>query len=107
MLHIHNRYCTETFDAAGNLASFRIHVPHDFNFAYDIIDEIGAVEPERKAMIWRNPEGEEHDLTFADFSRLSNKAANFFLSRGIGKGDKVMVILRRHYSFWVTALALH
>ena len=107
MLHIHNRYCTETFDAAGNLASFRIHVPADFNFAYDIIDEIGAVEPERKAMIWRNPEGEEHDLTFADFARLSNKAANFFLSRGIGKGDKVMVILRRHYSFWVTALALH
>ena len=107
MLNIHKRYCTETFDAAGNLASFRIHVPSDFNFAYDVIDKIGAVEPERKAMIWRNPEGEEHDLTFADFGRLSNKAANFFLSRGIGKGDKVMVILRRHYSFWVTALALH
>ena len=107
MLNIHKRYCTETFDAAGDLASFRIHVPGDFNFSYDVIDEIGAAEPERMAMIWRNPEGEEHDLTFADFSRMSNKAANFLLSQGIGKGDKVLVILRRHYSFWVTALALH
>ena len=107
MLNIHRRYCTETFDTAGNLASFRIHVPADFNFAYDIIDQIGAAEPERLAMLWSNPEGEEHDLTFADFTRLSNKAANYFLSQGIGKGDKVLVILRRHYSFWVSALALH
>ena len=107
MLNIYKRYCTETFDVAGNLASCRIHVPDTFNYAYDVIDEIGRVEPERMAMIWRNPEGEEHDLRFSDFARLSNKAANFFLSRGIGKGDKVLVILRRHYSFWVTALALH
>ena len=107
MLNIHRRYCTETFDTAGNLASFRIHVPADFNFAYDIIDQIGAAEPERLAMLWSNPEGEEHNLTFADFGRLSNKAANYFLSQGIGKGDKVLVILRRHYSFWVSALALH
>ena len=107
MLNIHKRYCTETFDVDGNLASCRIHVPDTFNYAYDIIDEIGRVEPERMAMIWRNPEGEEHDLRFSDLARLSNKAANFFLSRGIGKGDKVMVILRRHYSFWITALALH
>ncbi len=107
MLNIHRRYCTETFDTAGNLASFRIHVPQDFNFAYDVIDQIGAAEPDRMAMIWRNPEGEEHDLTFADLARLSNKAANYLLSQGVGAGDKVMVILRRHYSFWVTALALH
>ncbi len=107
MLNIHRRYCTETFDTAGNLASFRIHVPVDFNFAYDVIDTIGAAEPERRAMLWSNPEGEEHLFTFADLAHLSNKAANYLLSQGIGKGDKVMVILRRHYAFWVTALALH
>ena len=67
MLNIHRRYCTETFDTHGNLASFRIHVPADFNFAYDIIDQIGAAEPEKLAMLWSNPEGEEHNLTFADF----------------------------------------
>ena len=107
MLNIHRRYCTETFDANGNLASFRVHVPNEFNYAWDVIDAIGAAEPERMAMIWRNPEGEEHDLRFSDLTRLSNKAANFLRSVGIGKGDRVLVILRRHYSFWITALALH
>ena len=107
MLNIHQRYCTETFDAAGNLASSRIHVPEDFNYAFDVIDEIGRVEPERMAMIWRNPEGEAHDLRFSDLAHWSDKVACFMASQGIGKGDMVMVILRRHYSFWITALGLH
>ena len=106
MLNIHKRYCTETFDAEGNLTSFRVNVGSHFNYAYDVIDEIGRVEPERMAMLWRNPEGEEHDLRFSDISRWSNKAANYFLSQGIKKGDRVMVILRRHYSFWIISLAL-
>ena len=106
MLNIHQRYCIETFDAKGNLTSFRTSVGDHFNYAYDVIDEIGRVEPERMAMHWLNPEGEEHDLRFSDISRWSNKAANFFLSQGIKRGDRVMVILRRHYSFWITSLAL-
>ena len=44
MLNIHKRYCTETFDAQGDLTSFRVHVPSGFNFAYDVIDEIGSAE---------------------------------------------------------------
>lgn len=107
MLNIHRRYCTETFDARGNLASSRVHVPDDFNYAFDVIDEIGRVEPERMAMIWRNPEGEAHDLRFSDLAHWSDKVACFMSSQGIGKGDMVMVILRRHYSFWITALGLH
>ena len=106
MLNIHQRYCTETFDAQGNLTSFRTNCGRHFNYAYDVIDEIGRVEPERMAMIWRNPEGEEHDLRFSDIARWSNKAANFFLSQGIKRGDRVMVIMRRHYSFWIISLAL-
>lgn len=106
MLNIHQRYCIETFDAKGNLTSFRTSVGDHFNYAYDVIDEIGRVEPERMAMIWRNPEGEEHDLRFSDIARWSNKTANFFLSQGIKRGDRVMVILRRHYSFWIVSLAL-
>ena len=106
MLNIHQRYCTETFDARGNIKSFRVTVPDTFNFAYDVMDEIGRGEPEKMAMIWRNPEGEEHDLRFSDITRLSNKAANAFLSLGIKKGDMVMVIVRRHYSFWIMSLAL-
>ena len=106
MLNIHQRYCIETFDAKGNLTSFRTSCGDHFNYAYDVIDEIGRVEPERMAMIWRNPEGEEHDLRFSDIARWSNKTANFFLSQGIKRGDRVMVILRRHYSFWIVSLAL-
>ena len=106
MLNIHKQYCTEKFDAKGNLTYFRTRCGDHFNFAYDVMDAIGAGEPERRAMIWRNPEGEAHDLRFSDFARWSNKAANFFLSQGIRKGDRVMVILRRHYSFWIVSLAL-
>lgn len=106
MLNIHQRYCTETFDAHGNLTSFRTCVGERFNYAYDVMDEIGRVEPERMAMLWRNPEGEEHDLRFSDFARWSDKAASYFLSQGIRKGDRVMVIVRRHYAFWVISLAL-
>lgn len=106
MLNIHKQYCTEKFDENGNLTSFRTNVGDHFNFAYDVMDAIGAGEPERRAMIWRNPEGEAHDLRFSDFSRWSNKAANFFYAQGIRKGDRVMVILRRHYSFWIVSLAL-
>ena len=106
MLNIHQRYCIETLDAKGRLTSFRTVVGPHFNYAYDVIDEIGRVEPERMAMLWRNPEGEEHDLRFSDIARLSNQAANFFLAQGIDKGDRVMVILRRHYAFWIVSLAL-
>jgi acetyl-CoA synthetase len=101
------RYVTEEFDEHGNLTKFRATAPDDFNYAHDIIDDIAENDPERMAMYWCNPEGEEHEFTFADFSRMSNQAANFLVEQGIERGHKVIVILRRHYSFWVTCLALH
>ncbi len=107
MRNIHKRYITEEFDDQGRLVKFRAHATPDFNYAHDVIDDIGVNDPERMAMIWCNPEGEEHRLRFSDFMRLSNKAANFLVEQGIQRGDKVIVILRRHYSFWVTCLALH
>ena len=57
-------------------------------------------------MVWCNPEGEEHVFTFADMKEWSDKAANFLASCGIGRGDFVLVVLRRHYQFWFAALAL-
>ena len=107
MLNIHQRYCTETFDDEGHILSFRAHRPDTFNYAYDVIDEIGKGEPEKLAMRWCNPEGEEHDIRFSDLTTWSNKVANYLMSQGIGKGDKVLLILRRHYSFWICALALN
>ncbi|MBS5450530.1 MAG: AMP-binding protein [Coriobacteriia bacterium] len=107
MLNIHQRYCTETFDYEGRVTSFRAHRPDDFNYAYDVIDAIGAGEPEKLAQQWCNPEGEEHAIRFSELASWSNRIANYLREHGIGQGDKVLVILRRHYQFWMSALALN
>lgn len=107
MQNINLRYVEETYDENGVLKTFSVHCPEDYNFAYDVVDDIAAVEPERPAMVWCNPEGEEHRFSFADLKYWSNKTANFLVEQGVKKGDMVLVILRRHYQFWFTALALH
>jgi acetyl-CoA synthetase len=86
---------------------FKINVPEDFNFGFDIVDEWAKREPEKKALVWCNDNNEERSFTFTDISKLSNKTANFFVSLGIGKGDVVMLILRRRWEYWVCATALH
>ena len=88
-------------------ANFTITVPETFNFGYDVVDEWASAEPEKRALVWVNEEGEEHTFTFTEISRLSNQVANFLASRGIGKGDVVMMILRRRWEYWVCATALH
>ena len=104
---LYKKYCREAFDSHGVLKTFEPVVPEDFNFAYDVVDYIAHHEPKRRAMVWCNDEGEEKTFTFDDMRRWSNKTANYLLSEGIQKGDKVMVILKRHFEFWFTILALH
>ena len=103
---VYRRFCDIEEDAQGHLVSYRVHRPDDFNFAYDVIDEIARLEPGRLAMAWSNPEGESHDITFGELARWSNKAANFLRAQGIGRGDRVMLILRRNYQYWILATAL-
>ena len=67
------------------------------------MDDIALAEPKRPAMLWCNPEGEEHHFTFGEMKYWSDKTANYLASLGIGRGDMVMVILRRHYQFWFVA----
>lgn len=86
---------------------FKVLVPENFNFAYDVVDEIARKTPEKIAMVWCNDLGDERIFTFADMKKYSDKAANFFLSVGIGKGDPVMLILKRRYEFWFCTLALN
>ena len=107
MLNINERFCHETFDEKGKLLTFEPVVPENFNFAYDVVDEIAKAEPNRRAMVWCNVEGEERVFTFGDIKCMSDKTANFFRSQGIGKGDMVMLVLKRHYQFWFSILALH
>ena len=101
------KYVTESYNDAGLLETFSINCPDDFNFGYDVVDNIAENDPNRMAMVWCNPEGEEHFFTFADMKYWSDKTANFLSANGIGCGDMVMVILRRHYQFWFVATALH
>ncbi|MCL2491171.1 MAG: AMP-binding protein [Coriobacteriia bacterium] len=107
MQNIHKTYVQELYDSEGVLSDFSLTYPDRFNFGYDVVDRIADTEPDRLAMIWVNPEGEEHKFTFADIKIWSNKTANYLASLGIGKGDPVMVIARRHYQFWFIAVALH
>lgn len=88
-------------------ANFKISVPERFNFAYDIIDVLAAEKPDKRALVWVHEKGEKRVFTFADLKRLSDKAANYFKSLGIKKGDKVMLILKRNWQFWPAILALH
>lgn len=88
-------------------ANYKVNVPEDFNFGFDIVDEWAKQEPDKKALVWVNDHGEEKTFTFTDIMKLSNKAANFFKSIGIKKGSVVMLILRRRWEYWICATALH
>jgi len=89
------------------IENFKIKIPEKFNFAFDVVDEIASQTPDKIAMVWCNDKGEEALFTFADMKRYSDKAANFFLSAGIKKGDPVMLILKRRFEFWYCTLALN
>ncbi len=103
----YKKFCSEQFDKNGVLCAFDAKYPDNFNFGYDVVDAIAAAEPGRKALLWTNEQGDERTFTFEDMRVLSNKAANFFLSQGVGKGDMVMLILKRHWQFWAAIIGLH
>lgn len=86
--------------------NYRVNIPENFNFAYDVMDAWALENPNKIAMVWCNDHGEEHRFTFGDLKRLTDKAANLFRSLDISKGDVVMLILKRHWQYWVCTLAL-
>lgn len=85
---------------------FHLNVPENFNFAYDVVDEYARLEPTKRALVWCDDYGNERIFSFADIKQLSDKAANFFLSLGINRGDTVLVILQRRYEYWIVLMAL-
>lgn len=84
-----------------------IIVPENFNFGYDIVDEFARTEPDKRAIVWCDDKGQCASFTFAEVSEYSNRIANFLTEIGIGKGDPVMMILKRRWEFWMTLVALH
>ena len=82
-------------------------VPENFNFAYDVMDEWAKEQPEKLAMLWTHENGDEIRFTFRDIKEQTDRTAAYFQSLGIGKGDPVMLILKRHYQWWLAMLGLH
>ena len=87
--------------------NFKIIVPDNFNFGYDVVDEWARTNPDKLALLWTNDEGKEQRYTFADMKRKSDQVASFYQSLGIGHGDCVMMMLKRRIEFWFSIVALH
>ena len=106
-MSVYKQYCNEIVGKNGRLKKITLEYPDNFNFGYDVVDKIADETPGKRALVWCNVEGEEHIFSFADIKKYSNQMANVFRSAGIGHGDRVMLILKRHYEYWFAAVALH
>ena len=102
---IYREYCT-AYEENGRLKDIEFHYPGNFNFAYDVVDRIAEDTPDKTALVWCNTENEEKILSFGDISKMSIRYAHVLLDNGIGKGDRVIVALRRHFEYWPLAVAL-
>ena len=94
-------------DEKGALKSLTFEHADEYNFAFDTVDAIAAKYPDKLAMLHLDHNKVERRFTFTDMSKASNRAANYFKALGIKKGDRVMLVLKRHYQFWFAILGLH
>lgn len=94
-------------DENGVLKSIDFKNEEEFNFGFDIVDGIANKYPDKLAMLYVDKHHNERRFTFADIKRASNQCANYFASLGIKRGDRVMLVLKRHYQFWFSMVALH
>ena len=97
---------TET-DENGALSKITFTNEETFNFGFDIVDKLAEKTPDKTALIYVSDDMEEKRFTFAEIRKYSNMTANYFLSKGIKKSDTVMLVLKRHYQFWFSIIALH
>lgn len=102
------KFVSNHFDSYEDFReNLKIKTPPNFNFAYDVVDAWAKKAPDKIALVWSDDQGRSAKFTYAELKQYSDKAANFFQSIGIKKGDPVMLILKRHYEFWFCILALH
>lgn len=105
--HAYDEFIDTVENEKGTPVSITFKNADRFNFAFDIVDKIAETKPDKRAMLYVSESGEERSFTFADMKKASNRAANYFKSLGIKKGDRVMLVLGRHYQFWYSMLGLH
>ncbi len=104
---IYQKYIDVTENENGTPTSISFKNIENFNFAFDLVDELAKKEPEKLAMLHISGDKTERRFTFKDMNRASAQCANYFKSLGIKKGDRVMLILKRHYQFWFAMLGLN
>ena len=105
---IYHRFMEETLDENGLLKAVKFNIPENFNFSYDVLDELAAKNPAGRAMRYVSADQSlVRDFTFREMSELSHQAANYFASLGIRKDDRVLLILKRHYQYWYVINGLH
>ncbi len=105
--YIYEDFIAPEEDENGNLVNISFKHPEKFNFGFDVVDRIAEREPDRLAMLHVSVDGTARTFTFGDIKKYTNKTANYLKSLGIKKGDRVMLVLKRHYQFWFAIIALH
>ena len=102
------RFLTQTTFSSEDDFKKNLHfkVPENFNFAYDVMDAWAAEEPDKVALLWTSERGEEVKTTYKEFKEQTDRTAAYLQTLGIGHGDKVMLILKRHYQWWLSMMAL-
>ena len=104
---IYSKFIDTAEDENGTPTKVEFKNTEKFNFAFDLVDELANKEPEKLAMLHISKDGTERRITFTDVKKASNRCANYFKSLGIKKGDRVMLVLKRHYQFWYAMIALN
>ncbi|MGN0784965.1 MAG: AMP-binding protein [Candidatus Aphodomorpha sp.] len=105
--YVCNRFVKPVEDGHGCLVDLSMEHTDEFNFAFDVVDAVADKTPDKLAMLHVAMDGTERRFTFQDMKRASNRCANYFKSLGIKRGDRVMLVLKRHYQFWFALLGLH
>jgi len=104
---IYRNFITPTLGKNRQIEKIEFQNEEKFNFAFDVVDALGRSKPEKLAMLHISNDGTERRFTFRDMKKESARVANYFKSLGIKRGDRVMLVLKRHYQFWFSILALH
>ncbi len=104
---IYKKYIDVEVNEKGTPTSIKFKNTENFNFAFDLVDALAEREPNKLAMLHVSGHKTERRFTFSDMSKASNQCANYFKSLGIKKGDRVMLVLKRHYQFWFAMLGLN
>lgn len=106
-MDLYKKFIKEEITKDGCLKDISFFNYENYNFGYDVIDYYGKKTPNKTALLWISHDLDEKKFSFADIMHMSNQVANYFLSLGIKKGNRVLVVLRRHYNFWISMIALH